>query len=108
MHSLLCILYGARMIEDTSDSQLSTASNDTVPIFKCARFEKGTRYYTVILDKDLFNDWVITIANGRIGTKLGRIRKIAHTSFADACNQFHNVTKTRTKRGYLLEYYKTI
>ena len=89
--------------------QITFALNvDTVPIFKCARFEKGNRYYNVILDKDLFNDWVITIANGRISTKLGRIRKIAHTSFADACNQFHNVTKTRTKRGYLLEYYKTI
>lgn len=96
------------MIENTSNSQLSTEPSATGPIFKCARFEKGTRYYTVVLDKDLFDDWVITIANGRIGTKLGRIRKIAHPSFADACNQFHSVTKIRAKRGYLLEYYKTI
>ena len=71
-----------------------------------ARFEKGTRYYTVILDKDLFDDWVITIANGRIGTKLGRIRKIAFTCFEDSLGQFENTTKIRIKRGYQLESYR--
>lgn len=71
-----------------------------------ARFEKGTRYYNVILDKDLFDDWVITIANGRIGTKLGRVRKIAFTCFEDAFGQFENTTKTRIKRGYQLESYR--
>lgn len=75
--------------------------------FKLARFEKGTRYYTVILDKDLFDDWVISIANGRIGTKLGRVRIIAFPSFGDACGQFQVAMKNRTKRGYLLESYKT-
>ncbi len=95
------------MIENTSDSQLSMVQNDTDLIFEHARFEKGTRYYTVILDKDLFDDWVITIANGRIGTKLGRIRKIAFPCFADACAQFHNATKIRIKRGYLLESFRS-
>ena len=71
-----------------------------------ARFEKKTRYYTVILDKDLFNDWVITIINGRIGTKLGRIRKIAFSCFIDACDHFQSTTKIRIKRGYQLESYK--
>ena len=71
-----------------------------------ARFEKSTRYYTVMLDKDLFNDWVITIINGRIGTKLGRVRKIAFPCFADAFDQFCTTTKIRTKRGYLLESYR--
>jgi len=91
------------MVENTSDSQLSMVLNYTDLLFKYARFEKGTRYYTVILDKDLFDDWVITIANGRIGTKLGRIRKIAFPCFLDACTQFQNASKIRTKRGYLLE-----
>lgn len=71
-----------------------------------ARFEKGTRYYTVILDKDLFDDWVITIANGRIDTKLGRVRKIAFPSFAEACDKFRTTIKNRAKRGYLLESYR--
>lgn len=74
--------------------------------YHVARFEKGTRYYTVILDKDLFNDWVITIANGRIGTKLGRIRIIAFPCFVDACDKFQATMKNRVKRGYLLESYR--
>lgn len=94
------------MVENASDSQLSMVINDTGLIFQYARFEKGTRYYTVILDKDLFDDWVITIANGRIGTKLGRIRKIAFPCVADALNQFHTTTKIRAKRGYQIESYK--
>lgn len=95
------------MAKNTSDSQLSMVTNDTDLIFKYARFEKGTRYYTIVLDRDLFEDWVITLANGRIGTKLGRIRKIAFTCFDDAFDQFENTTKTRIKRGYQLESYKT-
>ena len=74
--------------------------------YHVARFEKGTRYYTVILDKDLFNEWVITIANGRIGTKLGRIRTIAFPCFVDACDKFQATMKNRVKRGYLLESYR--
>lgn len=91
------------MVENASESQLSMVTNDTDLIFKYARFEKGTRYYTLILDKDLFDDWVITIANGRIGTQLGRVRKIAFPCFTDACTKFHNATEIRAKRGYFLE-----
>lgn len=90
----------------TTDLSVTTACVGKKPIFKSTRFEKGTRYYTVILDKDLFDDWVITIANGRIGTKLGRVRKIAFTCFDDALGQFENTTKTRIKRGYQLASYK--
>lgn len=81
--------------------------NNETSIFMFARFEKGTRYYAVVLDKDLFGDWVITIANGRIATKLGRVRKIAFPSFSEAFEQFQNTTTTRTKRRYQLESYQT-
>lgn len=84
----------------------ATTHFDEKSIFQSARFEKGTRYYTVILDKDLFDDWVISIANGRIGTKLGRVRTIAFPSFEDAYGQFQVAIKNRTKRGYLLESYR--
>ena len=80
---------------------------DTHSAFHAVRFEKGTRYYTIILDKDLFDDWVVTIVNGRIDTKLGKIRKIAFSCFSDAFDQFITTTKTRTKRGYSLDSYKT-
>ena len=93
------------MIERTLNKQ-SLNIEHLKAAFKLARFEKGTRYYTVILDKDLFDDWVISIANGRIGTKLGRVRTIAFPCFEDACNQFQVTMKNRAKRGYLLESYK--
>lgn len=84
-------------------------SNNTIELdekYLFARFEKGTRYYTVILDKDLFEDWVLTIANGRIGTKLGRVRTLAFPSFKDAFDRFCIATKIRDKRGYSLDSYR--
>lgn len=90
------------MVKNTSDSQLSMIPNDTDLIFKYARFEKGTRYYTVILDKDLFDDWVITVVNGRINTKLGKIRKLAFSNIPDIFERLYNIEKTRIKRGYYI------
>ena len=90
-----------------SDCSLTNTQSEANPGFNFARFEKGSRYYTIILDRDLFDDWVLTIANGRIGTNLGRIRTLAFPSFADAFNQFCTATKTREKRGYQLESCKT-
>lgn len=86
----------------TTDVSVTTAGVGKKPIFQSARFEKGTRYYTVILDKDLFDDWVITIINGRINTKLGRIRKLAFQNCSDALSEFDTITKKRIKRKYLL------
>ena len=88
------------------EQNLIKNQNETNSGFNFARFEKGTRYYTVILDKDLFDDWVIIIANGRIGTKLGKIRTIAFPCFVDACDKFQVTIKNRAKRGYLLESYR--
>lgn len=90
-----------------SDYSLINTQSEANPGFNFARFEKGTRYYTIILDRDLFDDWVITVANGRIGTKLGRVRTLAFPSFTDAFNQFFTAAKLRAKRGYSLESYKT-
>ncbi len=90
-----------------SKQHLTNTPSKANPGFNFARFEKGTRYYIIILDRDLFDDWVLTIANGRIGTKLGRVRTLAFPSFTDAFNQFCITTKTREKRGYQLESCKT-
>lgn len=77
------------------------------PTFHAVRFEKGTRYYTIHLHKDLFDDWVLVVINGRIQTNLGKIRTLAFPSFTDAFNQFCTAIKLRAKRGYSLESYKT-
>lgn len=38
--------------------------------YHSARFEKASRYYVIRLSQDLLDDWVITIINGRIKTKI--------------------------------------
>lgn len=38
------------------------------------RFEKDTRYYSMSIEKDLLDDWIIIVINGRSQTKLGQIR----------------------------------
>ncbi|MFT4060590.1 MAG: hypothetical protein QM652_13730 [Legionella sp.] len=40
------------------------------------RFEKDSRYYVIRLSKDLLDDWVLTLINGRIKSKLGQIRTL--------------------------------
>jgi hypothetical protein len=38
------------------------------------RWVRGTRYYRVHLEQDLWRGWLLTKVNGRIGTRLGRAR----------------------------------
>ena len=45
--------------------------------YHAARFEKDTRYYVIRLEKDLLGDWVITVCNGRIKSRLGQSRILA-------------------------------
>jgi predicted DNA-binding WGR domain protein len=68
-----------------------------------ARFEKDTRYYLISLEKDLFEDWIITLINGRIQTRLGQTRTLAFLTYTQALSQFCIATKTRVKRGYHLQ-----
>ncbi len=36
------------------------------------RWVRGTRYYRVHLEQDLWNEWLVTQVYGRIGSRLGR------------------------------------
>lgn len=63
--------------------------------YHAARFEKGTRYYALRLEKDLLNDWVIVVINGRLKSKLGQCRTLAFTCYKDAFEQFALMTTTR-------------
>lgn len=67
-----------------------------------ARFEKESRYYVIRLSKDLLDDWVITLINGRIKSKLGQSRTLAFTHFCDAFDHFCALANIRQKRGYEL------
>ncbi|HBI21817.1 MAG TPA: hypothetical protein DDY37_04420 [Legionella sp.] len=70
------------------------------------RFEKDTRYYSMCIEKDLLDDWVIVVINGRIQTKLGKIRTLAFTCFSDAFEHFCGMIQIRLKRHYHLKSYQ--
>jgi len=67
------------------------------------RFEKDTRYYVIRLSKDLLDDWVITLINGRIKSKLGQSRTLAFLNFPEAFEHFCLLAHMRHQRGYTLK-----
>ncbi len=70
---------------------------------KYLRFEKGSRYYSLILDKDLLGDWVITKVNGRINSRLGQIKHECCFSYKHAVSRFQELVWHRQfKREYRL------
>jgi hypothetical protein len=72
-------------------------------LYHSARFEKDTRYYVIRLSKDLLEDWVITLINGRIKSKLGQSRTLAFANFNEAFDSFCLQAKIRHQRGYQLK-----
>lgn len=76
-------------------------------LYHAARFEKATRYYVIRLEKDLLDDWVINICNGRIKSKLGQSRILAFQSLPATFEQFCFIAKERKQRRYQLKTYQT-
>jgi len=70
------------------------------------RFEKDTRYYSMCIKKDLLDDWIIVVINGRIQTKLGQIRTLAFPCYSEAFDHFCNMIQVRLKRHYHLKSYQ--
>lgn len=67
------------------------------------RFERNTRYYELFLNKNLFDDWSLSIVNGRINSRLGCIRHENFSTLAEATIRMHDIAKYRTeKRKYHL------
>jgi len=66
------------------------------------RWTRGTRYYRVHLEQDLWSDWSLTQVNGRIGTRLGKIRSVRSPSIEAALLSLAAVAKRRRQRGYQL------
>ncbi len=71
--------------------------------YHTARFEKDMRYYVIRLSKDLLDDWVITLINGRIKSKRGQIRTLAFANFNDALAHFCVLADIRHQRNYQLK-----
>jgi hypothetical protein len=66
------------------------------------RWTRGTRYYRVHLEQDLWSSWLRTQVNGRIGTPLGRARSKPATTIEAALLDLAEIAKRRRQRGYEL------
>ena len=66
------------------------------------RWTRGTRYYRVHLEQDLWSSWVVTSVNGRSGTPLGRARCQPALSIEAALLNLAHIAKRRRQRGYEL------
>jgi hypothetical protein len=79
----------------------STAANrcDT-DAWMTLRWTRGTRYYRVHLEQDLWNHWLLTLVHGRRGTPLGRSRVVPAPSFDAALRIVAAVAQRRRRRGY--------
>ncbi len=71
--------------------------------YHAARFEKDSRYYVIRLSKDLLEDWVIILTNGRIKSKLGQSRTLAFSDFGEGLTHFCVLAKLRYQRGYQIK-----
>ncbi len=68
------------------------------------RWVRGTRYYRVHLEQDLWRNWLLTQVNGRIGTRLGRARSHQAPSIEVALLELAAIAKRRRQRGYELKH----
>lgn len=66
------------------------------------KWETSTRYYTVVLQRDLLSDWVLTIAYGGRGNRLGTLMHRAVASKEAGLAELEAIAKTRNKHGYYL------
>ncbi len=67
------------------------------------RWTRGTRYFRVHLEQDLWSGWLLTKVNGRIGTRLGRARAEQSSSIEVALTALAAIAKRRRLRGYELK-----
>lgn len=66
------------------------------------RWIRGSRYYRVHLEQDLWSGWIITQVNGRRGSPLGRARAKPASSIEAALLELAHLAKRRRQRGYQL------
>lgn len=87
-----------------STSLIHLLNYDLKEFYSSLRFERDTRYYELRLNKDLLGDWIITLINGRIKSKLGQSRTLAFVDFDKGLEQLIQLCTTRHRRGYHLKW----
>ncbi len=66
-------------------------------------FESESRYYTVILQQDLFHEWSLIKVYGGRYNKLGNYRIESCDSYEEALNRIEEIKKRRKARKYALK-----
>jgi hypothetical protein len=66
------------------------------------RFERGTRYYQLHLEQDLWGAWILTRVNGRRNSRLGRALMTWPSTFESGLSALAESAKRRRLRGYSL------
>jgi hypothetical protein len=66
------------------------------------RWVRGSRYYRVHLEQDLWSAWLLTRVNGRTGTPLGRARAKPAPTIDYALLELAAIARRRRQRGYEL------
>jgi len=69
-------------------------------------FESKDRYYSVILQQDLFHEWSIIKCYGGKDNKLGNLIIQSCDSYDEAINEIEEIKKTRKAHKYVLKYRK--
>ncbi|MFA7097425.1 MAG: WGR domain-containing protein [Gammaproteobacteria bacterium] len=63
-------------------------------------WRRDTRYYTAYLQQDLWGNWVVVQAWGKIGTKVGRTKTTPCNSYEDGVALLEKIDKRRQRHGY--------
>jgi hypothetical protein len=66
------------------------------------RFERGSRYYRLHLEQDLWGAWCLTRVNGRCGARLGRWLTTWLGSYQEGLARVAEAAAHRRQREYQL------
>jgi len=65
------------------------------------RWEKDTRYYKVILQKDLLGSWCLTRVWGKRNSALGQVKHLPLPNYQEGIVKIAEIEKVRLQRDYL-------
>ena len=95
------------LLEVTPDSDSGPASEAvasstgvTTEAWLHSRWEKDTRYYELLVQQDLWGQWLLTRVWGRRGSAMGQIRHELCESYAAGLTKYAEAENKREKRGY--------
>lgn len=67
------------------------------------RWQKGiSRYYRILIYRDLLNDWILTCIWGGVQTRLGNFKHTTLQNLQEGLDFVEDMKKRRHSRGYAL------